>query len=337
MIRRLLKKTTKTPPNTSDEVMESTIKPLFFVHIPKTAGTSFRKALEAMQPMEKDYGANACETSVLVRTFMHDNVTPYALKQEMLAKPFALTGHVHIQKYADFFDIRNIVTFVREPIGQIVSHYNHFINHNGFKGDFAQFYRAGQFRNVQARYLNGFPLTLVGHVGITERYDDSLTLINHCLGLALVPLRKNIGERTSQQKNELPHSVIEELMQFNELDVQSYKQAVEIHQQRKELLVQGKEWSHIHAYVNANGVLHGCAYFSASEEPVNLIVKINGEEKATVVAQEFCGLFPKFNFPRQRYVGFSLPLAKFRDSGIGELQLMVTTTGQTYDVEPPKL
>nr|WP_159063761.1 sulfotransferase family 2 domain-containing protein [Thaumasiovibrio occultus] len=311
------------------------IKSLFFVHIPKTAGTSFRKALEAMQPMEKDYGAKACETSPAVRTHMYDVIEPYTLRQLMLTSPFALTGHVHIQKYADFFDIRNIVTFVREPIGQIVSHYNHFVSHNGFKGDFSKFYRSAQFCNLQATYLNGFPVTLLGFTGLTEHYNDSLALINHGLGLKLTPLTQNIAAQTHQNKESLPQAVMDELTQLNQQDMCLYQQALELHNQRMALFEQEKPWAHLHASVNLNDVLHGCAYFASGEEAVTLVVKINGKEQAVVTAQGYCGMFPKFSFPRQRYIGFSLPLAKWRDAGINELELMVSTTGQTYRVDLP--
>lgn len=336
-MRQRIKKRIKSLLGFPIGTIEQQVHPLLFVHIPKTAGTSFRKALEEIQPMELDYGINVGSSSSLIRAHTYDFPDPYALKQMMAAVPFALTGHVHLQKYADFFDVRNIITFVREPIEQIVSHYNHYVTHHGYDGSFSSFYRAAPFRNVQARYLNGFPVTLLGFTGLTEHYNDSLVLINNGLDLKLTPLKQNMAAKTHQKKEGLHQAVSDELVKLNQQDICLYQQALELHNQRMALFEQDKPWTHLYAHVNPNGVLHGCAYFSASEEPVNLIVKINGEEKAAVVAQEFCGLFPKFNFPRQRYVGFSLPLAKFRDSGIDELQLMVTTTGQTYDVELPKL
>ncbi|CAE6905343.1 sulfotransferase family 2 domain-containing protein [Vibrio sp. B1FLJ16] len=336
MISRILKKQSAQPSCDSAEVTLPSLKPLFFVHIPKTAGTSFRKALEDKQPMKKDYGAKACETSPLVRSNMHDEVNPYALKQAMLEQPFALTGHVHVQKYADFFNIRNIITFVREPIGQIVSHYNHFVNHNGFEGDFAKFYRAAQFRDVQARYLNGFPVTLLGFTGLTEHYNDSLSIINHGLGLELAPRKQNVGAKPHQNKEALPQEVIDELVKLNPNDVRLYRQALELHQQRMALFEQGKPWAHLYATINPNDVLHGCAYFASGEEPVTLVVKVNGVEKAMLTAQDFFGLFPKFNLPRQRYVGFSLPLSQLDEESISELEIMVRNTGQTYRVELPE-
>lgn len=312
------------------------ISPLFFVHIPKTAGTSFRKGLEAIQPMEKDYGANATETSPLVRTYMHDDLNPYALKQAMLECPFALTGHVHVQKYADFFDVRQILTFVREPIGQIVSHYNHFVTHNGFSGDFSKFYRSVQFRNVQARYFNGFPLSLVGFAGVTEHYNDSLTLINDGLGLDMVSQKRNIGTQAHQKTDTLQKSVIDELVKLNQEDLCLYQQALELHEKRMDIFEQGKAWTHLYACVTPNDVLQGCAYFASDDNPVRLVVKVNGEEHAMLTAQEFYGQFPKFVFPRQRYVGFSLPLEKLREAGIYDVELLVCNTGQSYQVKLPE-
>ncbi len=335
MIQRLFKKQTVQQNIELIDTPKAT-RSLFFVHIPKTAGTSFRKGLEAIQPMEKDYGANASETSPLIRENMHDEFNPYALKQAMLERTFALTGHVHVQKYADFFDIRHILTFLRDPIGQIVSHYNHFVTHNGFLGDFSKFYRSAQFRNVQYRYFNGFPLSLIGFTGITEHYNDSLTLINQGLGLELVSLKYNIGAQTHQKSDTLPQTVIDELVKLNQQDVRLYQQALELHNQRMAMFEQGKEWVHLYAFINSHDVLRGCAYFAANDEPVTLVVKANGEQKSELTAQEFCSFYPKFLFPRQRYVGFSLPLAKLRGAGISDIELVVSSTGQTYQVELPE-
>ena len=49
------------------------MKPLLFVHIPKTAGTSFRKAYSSLIPAHKtycDYGEESVETSPVIQKWI---------------------------------------------------------------------------------------------------------------------------------------------------------------------------------------------------------------------------------------------------------------------------
>ncbi len=332
MISRLFKKITGSVACKSVTDKKS----VFFVHIPKTAGTSFRKALETVQPIKADYGAQSIHTSSLICQHIYKEVNPYQLKQEMLLKPFSLTGHVTIHKYADFFNLRHIITFVREPIEQIVSHYNHYVTHHNCKDDFENFYRKAQFVNCQRKVLNDVPLSLIGYVGITEVYNDSLTIINKGLNTNIGQLKQNIRQHAHKESSHLSAEVIKELLTLNQQDVQLYQKALSLHQERMLMLEQGKEWTHVFTQVNANNALHGCAYFANNDEAVNFEVWINGKKEQSLSATGFFGAFPKFCFPRERYVGFHLPLGKWVSSGIDILELVVEKTGQRHKVDLPE-
>ncbi len=332
MISKLFKKKISSP--VCEPITKN--KSVFFVHIPKTAGTSFRKALETVQPVKADYGAQSIDTSSLIHQYIYKEVNPYQLKQEMLLKPFSLTGHVTIHKYADFFNLRDIITFVREPIEQIVSHYNHYVTHHNCKDYFENFYRKAQFVNCQRKVLNDVPLSLIGYVGITEAYNDSLTIINKGLNTNIGQLKQNIRQHAHKESSHLSAEVIKELLTLNQQDVQLYQKALSLHQERMAMLEQGREWTHVFTNINPNNVLHGCAYFADNDEAVDIEVWVNGKKEQNLSATGFFGGFPKFCFPRERYVGFHVPLNKWLSSDIDILELVVKKTGQRHKVDLPE-
>ncbi len=332
MISKLIKKITS--PVICEPITDD--KSVFFVHIPKTAGTSFRKALQDVQLVKADYGVKATDTCPLIYRHMYEEVNPYQLKKEMLLKPFSLTGHVTIYKYADFFNLRHIITFMRDPIEQIVSHYNHYVTYHNFKHDFESFYRKTQFINFQGRCLGNFPLSLIGYVGITEAYSDSLAIINQGLKTHIGLLKQNMCKQAHKESRLLPAEVITELLSLNQQDVQLYQKALCLHQERMAMVQQGKVWAHVFTQITLKNALRGCAYFADNDEVVNFEVWINGKKELRLSATAFFGDFPKFCFPRERYIGFNLPLNKYQESGINTLELIVEKTGQKHQVDLPE-
>ncbi len=311
-------------------------KPILFVHIPKTAGTSFRAALEQIQKIEKDYGAKSKDTTPLIETHIYQAADNFALSTHHVSDAFSLSGHFALQKYSDLYDVRHIVTFVREPIAQVVSHFNHAVNLHGFTGSFADFYQRAPLINIQSKNLSALPLSLIGHVGVTERYDESLSLINHDLELGLEVLQQNKRIKAHKDTMSLEGSESEQLSQLYSNDIDLYQQALELHDQRMGLFNEQLSWSHIHAQVNPHNVLHGCAYFADSDDMVELIVKVNGEVVGECKTGDFYGGFAKFRLPRARYIGFRFPMATYIESGIQRLELVVKDTGQIYKVALPK-
>jgi hypothetical protein len=175
MIKKTIKRLLALKPKKHSKECRS----LVFVHIPKTAGSSFREALERSFYVYKDYRSNSAETSSVIKQYSYDNNDLFSLKKKTLNKrSVCIVGHIPILKYLGFVPIEHTVTFVRKPVEQLLSHYNHFVNEHGFTGDLAEFIQKPFNKNFQSKFIQGLPLGLVGHIGLTERYDESIEMIN---------------------------------------------------------------------------------------------------------------------------------------------------------------
>src|SRR5690606_18237349 len=99
-------------------------------------------------------------------------------------------GHVNADRFVSLFGIGHTLTFLREPLPRIASDYAHFVRHYNYKGSFRDFYSRPVMQNRQSRFLQGVDLEAVGLLGLTERYGESLELLNAHFGTA-IPLRQD--------------------------------------------------------------------------------------------------------------------------------------------------
>lgn len=306
----------------------------FFIHIPKTAGTSFRKALEDRYDVIGDYGDNPKHTSQYVQQYVYDENSPLGLKNELNKRSNTwLTGHVSLIKYSDMVSARHIIAFVRNPIQQVISHYNHYVALHGFKGGIEDFLKKPMASNFQRKNLNPLPLGLIGYVGLTDYYDESIELINDYYGLNLDVKNANVNNKKTIEKEAISIDLQKQITELNLLDIACVEQAHFLHHQRVALAKENKEWVYSDFSVNPHNVLVGCAYYSHSAKPVECDVFCNGELLDSFTAQGFYGGFAKVNFPRERYIGVHIPLTKLTKKG-DKLEVFAKETGQQLTYKP---
>lgn len=304
---------------------------LLFVHVPKTAGTSFRNSLVQHVELCMDYGSSAAETSKCVKKFIYEKNDVFQFQEQFRIEGFqGLTGHFPLAKYIDLIEINHSVMFLREPFQQLLSHYNHHVNHLGFAGSIERFMHQPRNVNFQFRQFSNIPVELVGLVGVTEKYEQSLELINHTYNFGLDVLRDNAN--LNKVIEIFPEELREQFEELNKKDISLYTKAVELHAQRLEYLKQDKTWTHLYARVNKQGVLTGCAYQAKGSNSVEIEIYIDGTFHSSHTANKFFGLFPKVKFPRNRYIGFGCRIAGY--SVQSKIEIKVCSSGQIYQVQP---
>ncbi|MEG3755801.1 glycosyltransferase [Psychromonas arctica] len=306
----------------------------FFIHIPKTAGTSFRKALEDKFIVLGDYGDKSKHTAKQIQSTIYQAKSPFAFKNQLKTMQNTwVTGHVSFLRYSDMVSARHIIAFVRDPVEQVISHFNHYVTYHGFKGDIEQFLKRPAASNFQRKNLNPMPLGLIGYIGLTDCYDESVDLINSYYGLNLDVKNANINGKKTIEKEAISVALKKQVSEQNKQDIECVKEAHFLHKLRVKLTQENKEWVYSHFIVNPNNVLIGCAYYSHSEKPVEFEVLCNGVLIETVIADNFYGGQPKVNFPRERYIGVHMALSSHCKKG-DKIEIFAKETGQQLTYKP---
>ena len=108
--------------------MRREARPWLFLHIAKTAGTSFRHGIlrRCVQWYEDPYGLNVGEPSIATLP------TPEMLESyRNLPKRIKLVaGHFMYDSFRDIFAPDHTMTFFREPVARLVSNYHMSLRHS---------------------------------------------------------------------------------------------------------------------------------------------------------------------------------------------------------------
>ena len=168
----------------------------FFMHIPKTGGTTFRKMLTNHFPEGSYYPTQ----DDLIKNgggyyTQRELVNKYS---EHLKKPLII-GHYSIDLIKHLNPNVKVITFLRNPIDQILSHVKHILKHDSIlKGaDPNEIIekRIKKIGNIQTRFLARQHLTSLMDktnnlsqiycLGIQENYNESIDKINQKLNWKL--------------------------------------------------------------------------------------------------------------------------------------------------------
>lgn len=311
---------------------------LFFIHIPKTAGTSLRVSLQnalGETCIHADYGVDAPQTSEAVKTWLlSEQADPYRFLQVPNLK--VLTGHVSARKYASMFAVSNIFTLVREPIERVISEYHHFQRHHDFQGSLLDFAEQSHKQNTLQRYLRGVPWQAMGYVGTSANFQQVTDDLAHIYNLALEP--QVLNAKPQEQNESVPKEVMSKLIELNENDIELYKRIDEAMQWRQHCKEQHLEYVHGRTRFNREKkVLSGFAFYHPSEDiesAVQLIVRLLDSEGAMIdtIELDACKFeqpLSPFNPPRRGYVGFQIDLSKHAAANASErVEVVAVSSGQ---------
>jgi hypothetical protein len=208
------------------------------MHVPKAAGTSFRKVLEAAfgPRLVRDYGdlPLSSDFEARVRT-AHER--PGLLLPSAAA---AVQGHFLASKYRAASP--RLAVWFRDPVQRAASHYHFWRDHAGDDDpnqtkrrflesglDLAGFAEMREMRNVHARFLDGVPLKAFAFVGVVEQFARGLRLFARVFDLPAPspPIALNVSAAPmAEGGHSMPEDVARRIAALNRVDLELHAEAV---------------------------------------------------------------------------------------------------------------
>jgi len=305
-------------------------KHILFVHIPKTAGTSFRKAAQEYFSEENtffDYSPKSSETSKLILKEIYEHNDPYMFHRSVMQYHNSfLSGHFPLSKYAHIYNAKDIVSFVRSPVAQVLSHYNHYKNYNDYKKDLESFIEDPRFRNIQSRMLNHMHISLCGFIGLTEEYNTSIDIFNNLFDIKLQHKFMNTKREGSIDIDDISPEIIDRITELNADDMNLYQNVKKKFKIHEEMYKKELPFTYGMVQVNNKKTIRGVAYQVDSDKTLKIDIYHKDYYLTTVSTTELRpGLIGR-NVPRKGYVGFGYQHNNRHFDG--KLRAIVKETGQ---------
>ena len=308
-------------------------KGLLFSHIPKTAGTSFRKSINGFSLLGFFFGWKACfdygsenkATSEFIRALYKS--ADFSRLSEISDRKILLAGHFLVQKYLKYYRIDRVLTFVREPAQRIASHYHDLQKRINYAGTLQDFVREPQYQNIQSRYLRGVPVEAIGLVCICEHYKDSIELVEKVYGMKVGERRLNQNRQKGNSLYTIDDEVLAEIRRLNAADYELYNRAMNLFLTRRKLITEGRPYVYGKAEPVRENRVQGWAVNPNASRPVHLDVILNDRPVAQIHADQPMPKLQEINIARNGEVGFSHtfsePLA-----ATDKVEIRVTGTNQ---------
>lgn len=229
---------------------------LISIHMPKTAGLSFRATLESHygDTFRPDYGDYPLAHSPDERRAAAQSYAE-AMQTTEFAGVACIHGHFLPAKYQPLAADSGcqFVTWLREPVARLISHYAYWQSSYDKASDstsalhrrvveeawsLEQFCLAPELRNVYTEFLWEFPSDQLDFVGITEFFEEDLRYFcTHFLGLNAEPQWNNQRDLNDGQPRDAELSaelrcLIEE---YHQDDVDLYRAALAHREGRAQL------------------------------------------------------------------------------------------------------
>ena len=223
---------------------------LVSVHMPKTAGLSFRASLEEQfgEQFQHDY-----QDYPLAQAPQARREQAQRFGAQVKAADFASVGCIHGHflplKYLPLADKMpcTFVTWLREPVARLVSHYHYWQRSYDPAGDstsplhrrvveegwsLERFCLAPELRNIYTEFLWGFPADRLDFIGITEFFPEDLRYFSREI-LGNNVRAHTLNTRVDSGAPDLDGSARATLERFHAADMALYRRALRLRGQRR--------------------------------------------------------------------------------------------------------
>ncbi|GEM_PF-567943 len=210
------------------------------VHVPKTAGTAFRRVLEQV------YGLEA-----LILDYPGKHRKRFDNQWEVRkSKIKVIHGHFDIHKYDQFFPQAKTIAWIRHPIHRLISHYFFWLSlpldkiENSSqrllvenKISLLEFSQLDDIKNLVTRFLNSRKVTDFHFVGIQEFFQEDLIDLKRQLGWGEFNIEHTNKNTYSNYEKNLEsilsdEKLISKLEEINTQDIEFYQAALKAREER---------------------------------------------------------------------------------------------------------
>ena len=205
---------------------------IIFTHIPKTAGTTLKSILR------NNFGIYHVDSIKVKKPVYTADDLRFA--KRVFFKVKAITGHNLVNPPANLqVEGAQLITMLRDPVTRCASHYQDLTQRGNLKLSFEEWIKQEKNQNAMVKIISGSndlqsAKELLKHhyhfVGISERFQDSLKLLNIILNEPLdLQYRSLIKARSNETKKRLmeDEASLNLLKKHNQLDQQLYEFAME--------------------------------------------------------------------------------------------------------------
>lgn len=218
---------------------------LIFVHIPKTAGSTF------LQVVKRQYRKNEF---LYLHLTEEDKVLLDAMTDDAKRGIKCLSGHIRYGYHRYLPGSYGYITFLRHPVKRVVSLYYYILRnkHHYFhermvsdKLSLEEFVNLpyevyGEISNQQTGLLSSYPepgdpldtakdnISKFLFTGITERFDESLLLLSRKAGWKNIYYNPSNISKNYEIRQVLTDKVKEKILERNDLDMRLYTFAYEL-------------------------------------------------------------------------------------------------------------
>ncbi len=211
--------------------MRAQTQKFVFVHIPRSAGTTF-------EVMLSKYFHNIRRLNIKGSMFMmyDDHKRAQEIKRDgLFENRDVVYGHFPYQQYYYLKEKYgwNLITWIRDPIEQLISHYS-WIHFRQAPDKVTELDRKVRGMSIEefSRYSSNFYTRWTGRdpsvfdfIGVVEKFDESIETFNNQFNCELRPL--DIRNANVWEKLEVSRNTRKELKQNHLKDYELYEKVIE--------------------------------------------------------------------------------------------------------------